>query len=186
MRRYLVVANQTLAGERLHAEIRRRARAGPAHFHVVVPATPVERLDPEYLAAARQETRADEAAEQARPELVEARHALEDESDEARVVRATEDEGRLLARRRLRHELERLRELEVDASGEVGVPDPVEAVGTVLHRFEFDEILLSTLPGRRSRWLAAGLPRRMRRAFGIPVVQVVGAGHAPDGAGAPG
>ena len=39
MRRYLVVANQTLCGERLLAEIHRRAAAGPCQFHVVVPAT---------------------------------------------------------------------------------------------------------------------------------------------------
>ncbi len=39
MRRYLVVANQTLLGERLLAEIRRRVAAGPCQFHVVVPAT---------------------------------------------------------------------------------------------------------------------------------------------------
>jgi hypothetical protein len=179
VRRYLVVANQTLGGEQLLAAIRRRSRAGPAHFHVVVPATPVERLDPEYLAAARREARADQAGEQEHPELVEARHALEDEIGEARVVRATEDEGRLLARQRLRHELERLRELEVDVSGEICVADPVEAIGTVLHRYEFDEIILSMLPGRRSRWLATGLPRKVQRAFGIPVTQVVGV-RTPD------
>ncbi len=39
MRRYLVVANQTLLGERLLAEIRDRLVAGPCRFHVVVPAT---------------------------------------------------------------------------------------------------------------------------------------------------
>jgi len=40
MRRYLVVANQTLGGEPLMAQIRQLARAGPCRFHVVVPATP--------------------------------------------------------------------------------------------------------------------------------------------------
>jgi hypothetical protein len=39
MRRYLVVANQTLLGERLLAEIRGRLAAGPCVFHLVVPAT---------------------------------------------------------------------------------------------------------------------------------------------------
>jgi hypothetical protein len=39
VRRFLVVANQTLGGEQLAAEIRRRDREGPARFHVVVPAT---------------------------------------------------------------------------------------------------------------------------------------------------
>ena len=40
MRRYLVVANQTLGGRHLEAEIRRCLAAGPCAFHVVVPATP--------------------------------------------------------------------------------------------------------------------------------------------------
>lgn len=37
-KRYLVVANQTLGGSELVDEIRRRAEAGTAVFHVVVPA----------------------------------------------------------------------------------------------------------------------------------------------------
>jgi hypothetical protein len=40
MRRYLVVANQTLADEPLLSRIRELARAAPSTFHVVVPATP--------------------------------------------------------------------------------------------------------------------------------------------------
>jgi hypothetical protein len=39
VRRYLVVANQTLGGEHLAAAIRTRHQEGPAKFHVVVPAT---------------------------------------------------------------------------------------------------------------------------------------------------
>jgi hypothetical protein len=39
VRRYLVVANQTLGGEHLAAAIRVRHQEGPARFHVVVPAT---------------------------------------------------------------------------------------------------------------------------------------------------
>jgi hypothetical protein len=38
MRRCLVVATRTLGGERLYEEVRRRIRAGPCRFHVVVPA----------------------------------------------------------------------------------------------------------------------------------------------------
>jgi hypothetical protein len=38
--RYLVVGNQTLASDALRAAVLERARAGPASFHVVVPATP--------------------------------------------------------------------------------------------------------------------------------------------------
>lgn len=39
MQRFLVVANQTLAGEHLVKEIRGRLSAGPCQFHVLVPAT---------------------------------------------------------------------------------------------------------------------------------------------------
>lgn len=40
MPRYLVVANQTLAGRHLLAEVQRRMADGDARFHLVVPATP--------------------------------------------------------------------------------------------------------------------------------------------------
>jgi len=44
----------------------------------------------------------------------------------------------------------------------------------VLHRWEFDEVIVSTLPGRRSRWLAADLPTRIRRGFKLSVTQITG------------
>lgn len=40
MRRYLVVANQTLGGNVLVATVRERARSEPCAFHLLVPATP--------------------------------------------------------------------------------------------------------------------------------------------------
>jgi hypothetical protein len=40
MRRYLVVANQTLGGEHLVEKVREALAAGQCRFHVVVPATP--------------------------------------------------------------------------------------------------------------------------------------------------
>lgn len=39
MRRYFVVANQTLRGEHLAEKVREAMAAGPCSFHVVVPAT---------------------------------------------------------------------------------------------------------------------------------------------------
>jgi hypothetical protein len=39
MRRYLVVANQTLGGEHLLEKVRDYMAAGPSTFHIVVPAT---------------------------------------------------------------------------------------------------------------------------------------------------
>jgi GABA permease len=43
MRSYLVVGNQTLDSPELAEAIRERMAAGPARFHIVVPATPVQR-----------------------------------------------------------------------------------------------------------------------------------------------
>ena len=40
MRRYLIVANQTLAGGALLGKVRALHEAAPASFHVLVPATP--------------------------------------------------------------------------------------------------------------------------------------------------
>ena len=40
MRRFLVVANQTLGGGHLVAEVRAHLEAGPCSFHILVPATP--------------------------------------------------------------------------------------------------------------------------------------------------
>lgn len=41
MRRYLVVANQTLLGDQLLGQITERMAAGPCQFHLVVPASHV-------------------------------------------------------------------------------------------------------------------------------------------------
>jgi hypothetical protein len=52
----------------------------------------------------------------------------------------------------------------------VGDPDPFAAVGDVLHMRRFDEVVVSTLPRTVSRWLAIGLPARLRRTLDLPVV----------------
>jgi hypothetical protein len=54
----------------------------------------------------------------------------------------------------------------------VGDPDPFAAVGDVLHAREFDEVVVSTLPRTVSRWLAVGLPSRLRRVHDLPVDEV--------------
>jgi hypothetical protein len=59
----------------------------------------------------------------------------------------------------------------------VGDPDPFAAVGDVLHAREFDEVVVPVLPRTISRWLALGLPARLRRATDLPVVQVTA--HSP-------
>ena len=172
VRRYLVVANQTLGGEELWAAIRERMAGGDCHFHLLVPATPAGQLDPGLTAAA-----AGAEGEGAGPEGLDrrtARQLLEDELDDADPRDLGEDPGRRLARDRLRHQLDRMRDLGASVSGEIGVADPVDAVRMVLHRWEFDEVIVSTLPGRRSRWLAADLPTKIRRGFKLSVTQITG------------
>ena len=57
MRRYLVVANQTLGGEHLARKVSECLREGPCFFYIVVPATPPRRqltyTDGEATAVAR-------------------------------------------------------------------------------------------------------------------------------------
>jgi nucleotide-binding universal stress UspA family protein len=61
--------------------------------------------------------------------------------------------------------------LEVD-DGKIGDPDPVAAVQDAVNFKEFDEIIVSTLPKRKSRWLKLDLPTRVERSCGKPVTHI--------------
>ncbi len=87
-------------------------------------------------------------------------------------VRAGTDAASL-AQQRLDMELQRLHEAGAEADGEVGDPDPYTAVSHTLKDRQFDEILLSTLPHARSRWLRQDLPAKLKK-FGLPVTHVAG------------
>jgi hypothetical protein len=81
-----------------------------------------------------------------------------------------EAEARREAQQRLEALLERLREHGVEASGECGAADPVDAAYDALKQYPADEVLLSTLPPGISRWLHLDVPSRMRAAVRPPVV----------------
>lgn len=132
MKRYLIVANQTLGGAPLLARLKECVAEGPCRFHVLVPAN----VDQTGL-------------------------VHDDASD------------RELAQQRLSEAMQRFSGLDAEVTGEVGDPSPVEAIGDVLRREDFDEIILSTLPPGISRWLRLDLISRVERSVSIPVTHIV-------------
>ena len=83
-----------------------------------------------------------------------------------------ERESRATAQARLDEMLERLTEMGVEADGEVGDRDPVNAVRDAIRRQEVDEVIVSTLPRGLSRWLGEDVPSRLRDACQVPVTVV--------------
>jgi len=131
--RVLLVANRTAMTPTLREEVRKRAAAGDATFHLVVPAHPsgLHRLvDPEV---------AGREAAQARME--EALAALGEAAGSAPVT------------------------------GEVGDADPIAAIHDAMNSRDFDEIVISTLPKRVSKWLRVDLPSKAR-GLGLPVTHI--------------
>jgi len=60
------------------------------------------------------------------------------------------------------------------AEAKVGDPDPLAAVADECNFNEYDEVIVSTLPLKISKWLRIDLPRKVKAATGLPVTHVVG------------
>jgi hypothetical protein len=75
-------------------------------------------------------------------------------------------------RRRVRAALERLRDTGIDVQCRLGDPDPVAALRETWDPDRYDEVIVSTLPSRVSRWLQIDLPRRAGKITGAPVTHV--------------
>ena len=84
-----------------------------------------------------------------------------------------EDGARASAAERLQRSLVKLRALGVNAEGEVGDADPLQAIEDALRTFGADEIIISTHPEGRSHWLERGVVEAARERFSPPVTHVV-------------
>jgi nucleotide-binding universal stress UspA family protein len=84
-----------------------------------------------------------------------------------------EDTARARAQERLDTSLARLREAGIEARGEVGDSDPLQAIEDALRTFGADEIVISTHPEGRSNWLERGVVSGARQRFAVPITHVV-------------
>ena len=84
-----------------------------------------------------------------------------------------EDGARAAAQQRLEASLRRLQSLGVDARGEVGDSDPLQAIEDALRTFGADEIIISTHPEGRSHWLERNVVEKARERFIAPITHVV-------------
>jgi hypothetical protein len=55
----------------------------------------------------------------------------------------------------------------------IGDPDPLAAAQDAVNFGDFDEVIVSTLPLKLSKWLKLDLPSKVRAATGLPVTHVV-------------
>jgi hypothetical protein len=152
MRRVLVVANQTLGGDELLEAIKSRMAQEPCEFTLLVPATPSPGPGSGGGGSTDIEWRG--------------------------TARMTGDyilpagDGYAEAQSRLELGLRRLRDLGATVDGDVGDPNPFDAIRDLVGRRQFDEVIISTLPSGASRWLRQDLPHRVERKFHRPVTVV--------------
>ncbi len=83
------------------------------------------------------------------------------------------DEAIELARQRMELSLLAIQETGLRARGQVGESDPNVAIEDALRDFPADEIIISTHPPDRSRWLEHGVVERARSEIELPVTHVV-------------
>ncbi len=81
--------------------------------------------------------------------------------------------GRAAAHQALTDACERLREEGLEVEGNVGDADPIVAVSEAWDPKRHDAIIVSTLPMRFSKWLHAGLPERIGKLTGAPVMHII-------------
>jgi hypothetical protein len=147
--RYLIVANQTLGGEKLNTTVRERIERGDGEFHVLVPMTPPHHeTESSAGSVAYEGMSADEARQWV-------------EQDNQRRTAMTES-ARSLAEQRLRQAIQTIESAGARAEGTICDADPIDAVKQAAGEGAFDEVIISTLPTRLSRWLKMDVPAGSR------------------------
>ena len=84
-----------------------------------------------------------------------------------------DDGARAEAQDRLDRSLAQLADAGVQARGEIGDGDPLQAIEDALRTFGADEIIISTHPEGRSPWFERGVVDKARERFAVPITHVV-------------
>jgi hypothetical protein len=132
-KRILVVANETVGGQKLRDLIRERSEGVREEVLVVSPAL----------------------------------------NSPLRTWTSDEDGARATAQERLDSSLAQLRGAGINARGQVGDGDPLQAIEDALRTFGADEVIVSTHPEGRSNWLERGVVDGARARFTVPITHVV-------------
>jgi hypothetical protein len=83
------------------------------------------------------------------------------------------DEALEAARQRMELSVQAIEEAGLRARGTVGDSDPNVAIEDALAQFPADEIVISTHPPDRSRWLERGVVQTARERISLPITHVV-------------
>jgi hypothetical protein len=84
-----------------------------------------------------------------------------------------EDDARARAEERLQASLAALGDAGVEARGEIGDADPIQAIEDSCRMFDPDELIISTHPPGRSNWLERDLIEVARVAYDLPITHIV-------------
>jgi GABA permease len=91
----------------------------------------------------------------------------------SRLGRLTGDEGSYTeARRHLEETLRELAAIGVDARGEIGARDPIQAADDALRVFAADELVFATHAESDANWLEQDVVEIARNRYGVPVTHI--------------
>ena len=178
MERYLVIANETVGGDELVEEVRRRAGAGQIAVHVLVPSAEAPETSGGQSAAVAGGGVTSTAS------FGDPGHTHGSETSGttgARPGDATDLGGSARlgpheqARVVLQHVVGRVERVAQEVTGEVGPPDLVEGARAALAAGRYDGIILATPSAGASTLVGQDLPHKLSRAVDVPVTTV----HAP-------